>query len=166
MVKVNLSRLGRSNEAIKQHINIPVIHPVIFLPPKHVLVSHSAHSFVVYVQPTFPITAVSILVKNVDRIASAGRGLAVVVKYPIKLVAQRVRKFPGGRYHDFWIDRYMSDLAFAHGGTNKKTRTEWDFELWSKLNTLSDRIYALRGHETEDKNLWKHLEKNPLGCFV
>jgi hypothetical protein len=57
-------------------------------------------------------------------------------------------------------------------GKTEKTRTEWDFELWFKLNRLSDLIYAPRGRivyealKMEDKNLWKCLEKHLLGCFV
>jgi hypothetical protein len=135
-------------------------------------VSHRAHTFIINVQPTFSITPVSILVKNVDRMVSTACGIAVVIKYPIKLVVHRLGRFPGGRYHDFWIDRDMSALAVAHGGMNKKNRTEWDFELWSKLNWLFDPIYALRGHivhealKMEDKNLWKRLEKHLLGFIV
>ena len=66
----------------------------------------------------------------------------------------------------------MSALAFAHRGNKQENRTEWDFELWPKLNRLSDPIYAIRGHivhealKMENKNLWKRLEKHLLGCFV
>ena len=93
--------------AIKQHINTPVVHPLVFLSPKHVLVSHHAHSVVVNVQPNFCITAVSILVKNVDRIVSAACRLAVMIEYTMKLVLHRLRRFPGDGCHDFWTDRDM-----------------------------------------------------------
>ena len=103
---VNASSLGKSSAVIKQHVNTPVVHPVVFLPPKHVLVSHRAHSFI-NVQPTLPVTAFSVLVKNVDSIVPATWRL-VVVKCPVKLVVHRLGRFPGSRYHDFWIDRDTS----------------------------------------------------------
>jgi hypothetical protein len=61
--------------------------------PKHVLVPHRPHSFVVDVQPSFPTTTVFILEEHIDRIISAARGLAVVVKHPMKLVTHRLRRF-------------------------------------------------------------------------
>jgi hypothetical protein len=79
-------RLCRSSATIKQHICTPAVHPFIVMAPKHVLLPHRAHSFIVNVQPTFPTTAVPIRVEQVNRIMSAGRGLAVVVEHPIELV--------------------------------------------------------------------------------
>jgi hypothetical protein len=77
--------------------------------PKHVLVPHRAHSFIVNVQPISSTAAVSVRVEHVDRIVSAACGLAVVVKHPIKLVVHRLRIFPGSGCHDFWNDRAAKD---------------------------------------------------------
>jgi hypothetical protein len=76
--------------------------------PKHVLMPHLLHSFIINVQPTFPTVAVSVRVEHVDRIVSAVCGLAVVVKYPIQLVVSRLR-FPSNGCHDFWTDRATRD---------------------------------------------------------
>ena len=73
--------------------------------PENVLGPHHPHSFVVNVQPTIPTTAVFIRVEHIDRIVPAVRGLAVVVKHPIKLVACRIRRFPGNGCHGFWTNR-------------------------------------------------------------
>jgi hypothetical protein len=83
---------------IKQHVGTPV---VILMAAKHVLVPRSAHSFIVNMQPSFPTTAVSVRVEDVDRIVPAACGIPVVVKHPIKLVARRLRRFPGNGCHDF-----------------------------------------------------------------
>ena len=56
--------------------------------PKHIIVPHRAHSFIVNVQPTFPTTAVSVWVKHVDHIVSAACGLAVVVKNTMEFAPQ------------------------------------------------------------------------------
>ena len=62
---------------------------------------HSAHIFVVNVQPSFPTTAISFRVQHVDRIVFAASGLAMVVKHPIQLVVRWLHRFPGNRCHDF-----------------------------------------------------------------
>ena len=63
-------------------------------------------------------------------------------------------------------------LSGWHRGNKRENPTNWDFELWRKLNGLSDLIYTFRGrivHEAlkvEDENLRKRLEKHLLGCLV
>jgi hypothetical protein len=77
-----LSRIGAT---IKQHISTLAIHPLIVM-PKHVLVPHRAHNFIVNTQPSFPTTAISLRMKHIDRIMPAACGLAVVVEYSMELV--------------------------------------------------------------------------------
>ena len=101
--------LSKSSATIKQHISTPLVHPLIVTVPKHVLVPHRAHSFIVNVQPNFPATAISARVQHVDCIVPACCRLAMMVKHPIELVAHRLRKFPGNRCHDFWTDSARND---------------------------------------------------------
>jgi hypothetical protein len=91
------SCLSRRNATIKQHIYTPAVHSLVVMAPKHVLVPHRAHSFIVDVQPRFHTATVSILVEHVDRIVTAAWGLAVVVKHPMKLIVHGLRRFPGKR---------------------------------------------------------------------
>jgi hypothetical protein len=88
-------RSNKSSTAIKEHISTPIVHPLIVMRPKHVLMPHRPHSFVVNVQPTFPTTTVFVRVEHIDCIVPAAGRLAVVVKHPIKLVVCRLRRFPG-----------------------------------------------------------------------
>ena len=94
---------------IKQHISTPLVHPLIVMLPKHLLVPHRAHSFIVNVQPSFPTTAVSVRVEHVDRIVPVACRLAAVVEHAIELVVHWLRRFPGNRRHDFWTDRAKRD---------------------------------------------------------
>jgi hypothetical protein len=96
--------LRDSCATIKQHISTPVIHPFI---AKHILGPHSAHSFIVNVQPSF-LTTVSVWVEHIDRIVPGAWGLAVVVKHPIQHVVHRLRRFPGNGCHDFWTRGILS----------------------------------------------------------
>jgi hypothetical protein len=74
---------SRSGATIKQHIGTPVVHPLIAMTPKHLLVPHSSHSFVVNVQPTFLIIVVFVRVEHINCIVPADCGLPVVVKHSI-----------------------------------------------------------------------------------
>jgi hypothetical protein len=69
--------------------------------PKHVLVPHRLHRFIINMQPTFPTTAVSVLVEYVDRIVPTTCGLAMVIEHPMELVVNWLRRFPGDRCHGF-----------------------------------------------------------------
>jgi hypothetical protein len=101
-VSNHASCLKRGNLTIKQHINTPLVPPaLIVVAPKHVLVSHRLHRFIVNVQPTFPTTAVSVRVEHVDRIVPTTCGLAVVIEHPIQLVVDLLRRFSCNRCHDF-----------------------------------------------------------------
>lgn len=77
------------------------------LAPKHLLVLHSAHSFMANVQPCF------VRVEHIDRIVPAARRLALrlaaVVKYTIELVVHWFRRFPRNGCHDVWTDRTMRE---------------------------------------------------------
>ena len=64
------------------------------MPPEHVLMSHCAHYFIVNVQPNFPCVAVSVLMKNIDRIMSAISRLAVMIEHPTKRIMRRIRGLP------------------------------------------------------------------------
>jgi len=86
---------------IKQHISTSVVPRLIYMDPKHVLVFHRAHSFIIDVQPSFPTTAVFVPVEHVDRTVPAACGLTVVVKHPMQLVVHRLRGFPGNGCDDF-----------------------------------------------------------------
>ena len=92
---------SRSSTTIKQHISTPIVNLFVAMRSKHVLMPHHPHSFIVNVQPTVPTTAVFIRVEHIDRIVPAARRLAVVVEHPIKLVASRLRRFPGNGCHGF-----------------------------------------------------------------
>jgi hypothetical protein len=70
--------------------------------PKHVLMPHRPHSFIVNVQPSFPSIALSVRVEHVDSIVSAVCRLAVVIKHSVQLVVRRLHGFSSNRYHDFW----------------------------------------------------------------
>ena len=52
--------LSRTSATIKQHISTPLVHPLIVMVPKHVLVMHRAHCFIVNVQPSFPTITVPV----------------------------------------------------------------------------------------------------------
>ena len=101
--------LSRTSAIIKQHINTPLVHPLNVMIPKHVLVPHCVHSFIVNVNPSFPATTVSVRVQHVDCIVPACCRLAMMVKYPIELVLHRFRRFPGNGCHDFWTDSATND---------------------------------------------------------
>ena len=77
--------------------------------PKHILVLHRAHGFIIDVQPSFTAIAVSVPVEHVDRIVPAACGLAVVVKHPMKFIENRLRRFPRNGCHDFWTDQATRD---------------------------------------------------------
>jgi hypothetical protein len=77
--------------------------------PKHVLVPHRGHSFIVNALPSFPNTAVSVRVEHVDRIVPADDGVAMMIKYPIELVVPWLSRFPGNGCHDFWTGRATRD---------------------------------------------------------
>ena len=96
-----LSCLCEGCATIKQHISTPVVHLLFLVLPENVPVLHSAYSFIVNMQPSFPTTAVSVRVQHVDRIVSTACGLAVVVEHPIQLVVRRLHKFPRNGCHDF-----------------------------------------------------------------
>jgi hypothetical protein len=70
--------------------------------PKHVLVPHRAHRFIIDVQASPSLLAPG---EHVDRKVPTTCGLAVVVKYPIELVLYRIHKFPDNRSHGFWTER-------------------------------------------------------------
>jgi hypothetical protein len=61
---------------------------------KHVLVPHCTDSFIINVQPSFPMITVSIRVEHVDRIVPAACGPSVMVKHPVQLVVHRLGRFP------------------------------------------------------------------------
>jgi hypothetical protein len=48
--------------------------------------SHLAHCFIIDVQPNLPCVAVSVPVKNVNRIAPAACGFAMMAEHSIELV--------------------------------------------------------------------------------
>ena len=77
--------------------------------PKHVLMLHHLHDFIVNVQPRFPAAAVPITVKHVDRVVPTACRLAAMVKYPMKLVVYLLRRLSRYGCHDLWTDREMSD---------------------------------------------------------
>jgi len=54
--------------------------------PEHVLMSQPGHYFIIDVQPNFPCVAVSVPVKNIDRIMPVACRFAVVIEYSIELV--------------------------------------------------------------------------------
>jgi hypothetical protein len=66
-----------SNKTAYRHIDMA---------PKHVLVLHRPHNFIVNVQPSFLTTAVSVRMGDVDRIMPAACGFSLV-KHPTKLVS-------------------------------------------------------------------------------
>ena len=68
--------------------------------PEHVLVSHRAHGFIIDVQPNFPCVAVSILVKNIDRIVPAACRFAVMVEDSIELVTRWLCRSLSIGYHN------------------------------------------------------------------
>ena len=68
--------------------------------PKHVLMSHRAQYFIVNVQPIFPCVAVSVLMKNIDRIMSATSRLAVMIEHPTKRIMRRIRGLSDSGYHN------------------------------------------------------------------
>ena len=82
------SCLCGGSATIKQHISTPVVHPQIVIAPKHVLLPHCAHGFIVDVQPTLPTTTDFVLVEHIDSIVSVACGLSVVVKHTIQLVVR------------------------------------------------------------------------------
>jgi hypothetical protein len=96
---LNKSSCPGSSATIKQQTSTPVIHRLIAMPPKDVLVPCSTHSLVINVQPTFPTTALSVLVKNVDRIVPTTRP-TTMIEHPMELVVRRLHGFPGSGCHD------------------------------------------------------------------
>jgi hypothetical protein len=88
--------------------------------PKHVLVPHYTHSLIVNAQPGFPTSAVSVRVEHVNRIVPATRGLAVVVKHPMKLIVNRLSRFPSNGCHDFWIASHARFSALVNTGKTKE----------------------------------------------
>jgi hypothetical protein len=101
------------------------------MPPKHFLMPHHAHSFIVNVQPSFSTTTAPVRVEHVDRIVPAACGLAAMVKHPIELVVHRLHRFPGNGCHGFWDwPSHKGFLVLASTEkTKEKNRTRWDFEL-------------------------------------
>jgi hypothetical protein len=95
-----------SSATIKQHISTPLVHPLIVMAPKHILMSHRAHSLVVDVHPSIPTTDVSVRVEHVHNIVPVACRVSIVVKYPIELVVRRLRRFPG---NDVWTDQATND---------------------------------------------------------
>jgi hypothetical protein len=114
---------SRGSATVKQHISAVtlVVHPLTVMASKDVLVPHRTHSFIVNVQPSFRIIAVSVRVEHIDRIVPAICRLAVVVKNPIQLVMHRFRRFPGNGCHDFWTDQATKDLSLDHGSMGETT---------------------------------------------
>jgi hypothetical protein len=106
---------------------------------------HRAHSFIVDVQPTFPIISVSVRVEYVDRIMPISRGLAVVVKHPIQLVMHRLQGFPGNWCHDVWTQRHEVFSASASMENKAKNHALRDLQLRPELNRFADLNYAIRG---------------------
>ena len=82
--------MSKSSATIKHHMSTLVVHLLIVMAPKQVLVPHRAHSSIVNSQPSFPATAVSVLVEHVDRIVTAACGLAVVEEHPIERIVRRI----------------------------------------------------------------------------
>jgi hypothetical protein len=86
---------------IKEKISTPLVsRPLSTMLPEHVLMSHRAHCFIIDVQPNFPCIAVSVLMKNIDRIVPATRRLAVMVEHPTERIMRRFRGLLGSGYHD------------------------------------------------------------------
>ena len=58
------------------------------------------------------------------------------------------------------------------GETKGKNRTEWDFELWPKLDLFADLNYTIRVHiiqeplKMENENGWEHLDEHLLACLA
>ena len=98
-------------------MNTPVVHPFIIMAPKHGLVSHFPHSFIVNMQPSLPPSAVSVLLEHIDSIVPITGRLAVVVKHTMKLVVHRLRRIPGRGYHHFWKGKDI--LSLSQNGGNK-----------------------------------------------
>ena len=86
-----------------------MVNLLISMTPKHVLVSHRAHGFIINMEPIFPNTAVTIPAEHVDSIMPVFCGLAEVVEHTKEFVVRRLRRFPGNRCNDFWTDPTAKD---------------------------------------------------------
>jgi hypothetical protein len=123
--------------------------------PENVLVPHCTHRLIIDVQPSFTTTvatapgvAITVRVEYVERIVSTARGHTVVVEDTIERVARGLSGSSGGRGHDIYTSR--TTIFSASIEKKKKTRTEWDFELWRELDRFSDLDYATRGRVIEE----------------
>jgi hypothetical protein len=77
----------KCSATIKEKVStLLVSRPLSTMLPEHILMSHQAHCFIIDVQPTFPCVAVSVRVKNVDRIVPAACRFAVMIEHSIELV--------------------------------------------------------------------------------
>ena len=71
---------------IKEKVSAPLVSQPPNMVPKHVLMSHRAHCFIIDVQPNFPCVAVSVRVKDVDIIVPTACRFSVMVEHSIELV--------------------------------------------------------------------------------
>ena len=106
------SRPCGSGATIKEQISTPVVRPLIVVTPKHVLVPHRAHRFIIDVQPGFAAAtatalraAISVRVQHIERIVPAACGHAMMVEHAIERVARRLCESSGSRCHDV-LDGY------------------------------------------------------------
>ena len=148
-------------------MDTPAVPAFIVMGPKHVLVPHRAHSFIVNVQPSFRTTAVSVLVEHVNRIVPADDGVAMMVKYPIEPVVCWLRRFPKNGCHVFWTGRATRDSEPWPAQRNKgEYLTWWDFKLRRELNRSAGFNYVICGCivqealEMENENRRKCFEEH------
>src|SRR6267154_3020499 len=69
---------------------------------------HRAHHFIVEMKPSFPTAAISVWVKNIDRIVAAVCRLTVMVKHCIEPVMRCLYGSLGSGYHNIWTIKIKS----------------------------------------------------------